>query len=1300
VHLVTASGTSSITTAGGNEAITIDNAVGATTISAGDGNNTINISAASAAANITSGNGTDAITLPSAAGPTTIVAGNGDKTIHLTNASNATSITTGTGTDSVLIDHANGPTTIAAGDGNDTLHIVSALSTTQLSSGAGSDVILLDNAAGAANISAGDGANIVHVANATASVSVTSGGGNSAIAIDNAGGAVNVNTGNGNNTVAVGIARTTSSITTGSGNDAITLGNAIGATTINAGDGANTVHVSVAYSTSNLSSGGGNDSITLNNAVGATTVSAGDGNNAVQVGSAYSSASVTTGSGADAIVVGSASGAVGINAGGGANIVHLGNASSSLTYSGGSGNDSLTVDHAGGAVTINAGDGNNTVNIPAVPGQASITTGSGNDLINIPIFHGVTAINSGNGNDTIYLRQSDAATTIITGSGIDTITAGSLSPATTGGTLDNFPSGMTVQSGGNTTLTLDDSASTAAKTITLGGAAITGLTPGPINYSGLSNLNLNLGHGATHLNVTGASATTAVSMGAGGDDVSIAPTAGVAGLPSTLLGSLSLIPSPSTSSGQAGAGNTLLIDDTSNTRSTPVNLTPTDITGLGGDIHYVNFASLTVHLAGSDMLTGNGINPATNTTVTGGSVNLNLTGSFTGALALGNLTGGSVAIAHDLVGTVTVAGTLDHFSVGGALAGSLSLGGSLGMLSIAGHLTGSLSTGGNLTNATIGGSLAATGSISVGGTIGNLAISGADSGHITANSVNNLSVAAATVDAAGHLFTLTTAGIDRSITASHADGSAAVDGMFALDYNGTFNPNPQVALRILHTSSSPYDLTLNAPSSDWLDLSRLDASTHAALNLRNILVEGSLLGGVTPAAGGFFSLSGGLNGGIQLPAANLGIVAVRDQLPANSILAAGIQGLAFSGLTDSTNSLHTANSLIFAPNGKQLLLSALAVNPLTHKPYAKLLSPNQNLEAVVSTKATVGLFTTNGPNGKKYFDPRGLLLSDQASDGSTLSASATFAAGVHPHPIVTQLSFFGDGGSVNSGLLVQNITSNGPLGDIQLYAGKTEILQSLTAPSIFGNINLFGGTLIGTLQTTGVAGQHAVGADLGSINNGIATELDLKLAPGAMIVSRGELLSHVQIAGALDGTIASAGDIGQGVGATRAGGITVMGHASSTGRIISLANIVGDVSIAGKFAGRLAAKGVGDAQGNSGILGNVTLISGLTPTAAILSGGQIGDPATGAILTLLQNNKGLIVAAGAINTHPTTSPTVGATPGPQFDNAGNALDALWNNNGTPLGIDSQKGTGDLQGLAELTKNVNSARIAAGGTVMT
>jgi hypothetical protein len=541
---------------------------------------------------------------------------------------------------------------------------------------------------------------------------------------------------------------------------------------------------------------------------------------------------------------------------------------------------------------------------------------------------------------------------------------------------------------------------------------------------------------------------------------------------------------------------------------------------------------------------------------------------------------------------------------------------------------------------------------------------------------------------------------------------------FAVSYDGALNPNPQASVRITHGGPSAFDLTLTSPAADWFDLSRLDTATGVIPNVRNVLVEGSLLSAVTASQSSYFNFPIAAPGGIILPGDNLGIVAVRDQIAAASITAAGIEAISFTALQDTSGNLHSANSIVGSPLGRQTLLSALALNPKTGKAYAKVNAPNQPLTAVVSSTASVGVFA--GSAGKKYFDPRGLLLSDQGPANSTITAAVTYAAGVHPHPFINQVAFHGDGGAIVTGLPVANISSTGTLGDIELSLGKTEVLQSITAPSIFGTINLFGGTLVGAIQTTGVStdnqgNTHVVGADLGSINNGVPTEIDLKMGPKSQIISRGNLFSHVKVDGNFTGLIAANNDIGAANG--RAGGINVTGTGTSTGQVIALGNINADITVAGKFTGKITAQGNpstgsgqspstssgqgtdGTPQVASGILGNVNITKGLWKPGVILSGGQIGDADQNTALTLgTPTNTGLIAAEQTINMNTpqvgNKPPKVGGSKGEVQSNQ-QALSSLWVQN-----LDSQKDNQNLLGLRELEQNVSRIKKSPGGSLST
>jgi hypothetical protein len=72
---------------------------------------------------------------------------------------------------------------------------------------------------------------------------------------------------------------------------------------------------------------------------------------------------------------------------------------------------------------------------------------------------------------------------------------------------------------------------------------------------------------------------------------------------------------------------------------------------------------------------------------------------------------------------------------------------------------------------------------------------------------------------------------------------------------------------------------------------------------------------------------------------------------------------------------------------------------------------------------------------------------------------------------------------------------------------------------------------------------------------------------------------------------------------TRYGGVRVSGTGVSSGNIITLGNLLGDVSIAGSLGGRIAAQGVtisGVSSSRVGILSSISFSSGITSSGAVL----------------------------------------------------------------------------------------------------
>jgi hypothetical protein len=177
----------------------------------------------------------------------------------------------------------------------------------------------------------------------------------------------------------------------------------------------------------------------------------------------------------------------------------------------------------------------------------------------IPAFTLDTATNDGpNPNDVINVNATLAGTTttISTGGGTNLVNVGSLAPAA-GGTADQIGGPLVLSnSPAGTTLNLDDTGSTAAKTGFLTSSTITGLgMAGGISYTGVASVNVNLGSGNDIFNIQSTSAATTVNGGAAYDVFNVgtlAPASG--GYLSQLSGTLDLTGAP-------GGTATMVIDD-------------------------------------------------------------------------------------------------------------------------------------------------------------------------------------------------------------------------------------------------------------------------------------------------------------------------------------------------------------------------------------------------------------------------------------------------------------------------------------------------------------------------------------------------------------------------------------------------------------------------------------------------------------------------------------------------------------------------------------------------------------------
>jgi hypothetical protein len=460
---------------------------------------------------------------------------------------------------------------------------------------------------------------------------------------------------------------------------------------------------------------------------------------------------------------------------------------------------------------------------------------------------------------------------------------------------------------------------------------------------------------------------------------------------------------------------------------------------------------------------------------------LHVVGAMSGQTTLGGtLTG--VAIDGDLSGLLESGGVISAATLGADLDGTLRSEQTISNVTLTGNLSGTLRAEGAINNLTIGGSMLNAAMLYAGGLLNSARITGSADGTIVAGQVGTIGVGAAKPDSDGAALAVTQGGSVRTIrldSPSDANALAAVRLGVLYDGGGTSNA-ASAAVRINNTNGVQFDFILSAPTDVQFDLARLDTANGTSSGVRNVNIAGSITNRITAAQQAYFgypaeptvavkasrkkvhAAPAKVATGVILPADALGTVSARRDIAAGTIRSTSIQGLAFATLTDSAGVQHVATEAVKRSAGtkKALLLTALATNPATKKPFASVLpAAGQTLRLVVGSGSRVGLFA--GVAGGS-FDPRGLILADTSSDGSSLNVLATWDSAKYPRDAVDQLQFIGSGGSVDTFTVVRNISSTGPLGDILLRAGKKggQVLQSLTAPAILGQVNLFGGTRI------------------------------------------------------------------------------------------------------------------------------------------------------------------------------------------------------------------------------------------------
>ncbi len=1060
----------------------------------------------------------------------------------------------------------------------------------------------------------------------------------------------------------------------GSGGNDVTVANtAAGASTaLSTGAGDDAVTIAGTTGPLDLQTGGGNNTIDLSNAtnslagINGTVTVAGDGFDRLSLDdtgdtaaqSAAVTASVISGlSRAPIDYTGVAALTVSLDDAGNTLAVLSTNSTTTTNISAGLGEDAIEVGANGqlntiagrlailgtAATNLTLNDSNDPLPTSDTLNSSSFTGAnpapiSFNALANLDVLLGsggnaVTITNTAAGNTMIQTGAGSDSVAITAATGPTAIqSGGGQTQITAGNDLDALTGALTVDGNGTTLVTLNDSNSSVDKSVVVLAGTIDGLSPAAIRYSGLANLTVQLGSGSDAVTVasTSTNTTTAINAGTGADDFQVLTTSTQSQTPA--------IQGPLAINGNAN-NSTLLINDSADTAATAVVVTGNGVTGLGAPIAYSNLNVLAVELGeGADQLTVTSLNPATETTLDGGpgnnSATLNFTGDFNGNLTLKNFQGGQLAIT--------------------------------------GNDNGSIRTDGSLNSVSIAGSVSSGASLAVAGNVAALNIGGTNSGSISAGSTNSGVITNAVPDANGTIFSVTTDGITRSVQAISVSGQPLLGVTFDLVYGGTL-ASPSITIQVSSTDAANerFDLLLNSTAGGTLDLAGLTSAGGAA-GVRNVVVNGSLTGA-----------------GIDLPADHLAAVSVTGNLPARSITAASIEAFAFRTITGLRGRINSA-AIAFTPKA---FVYALALNPTTGNPYAVFAPVTDTLRVIAPANGTIGLYAVT-PAGSSV-DSRGLLIS---AGPQSVTATIDFGVDSRKHNVITNLNLTGNGGVVTTKIPVENLDSNGSLGAVDLLAGKSEQLASLSATNITGSINLHGGTLTGLLQTTGVQTDPisgmttAASADLGSIAGDHVTSLQLNMGENASIVSRGNLISQVQLGGVLNGTIAAAGDIGFATPEAsgklnRLGGIQT-GRGHSGGQVIALGNILGNVSIAGPFGGQIAAQGApiaGISSSRQGIVSQVKIAGAIMPEGAIISGGEIGDAAEGTRLTT-GKIRGKIFAAGPVQLAGSSKlPSVnGGLP----VGSSSIAKSIWSSDGTALAtFDSANGNQDLKTLTQLQQSL-------------
>jgi hypothetical protein len=844
-----------------------------------------------------------------------------------------------------------------------------------------------------------------------------------------------------------------------------------------------------------LDGGTGDNTLTTDSPVG-DTLSASGGDNTIEGGP-----------GNDTINAGT--GTFDISDGGGADAITLtptGSSGSSYSVTG-SGASTLFVDPTGGGISYvlnsdGSGDGSVSLNAGAAGSESLSFSGMGGLIVN--------ATGSDN---TFLVRATLPPTTLNTGSAA-TVNVGGAALGS-GGTLANIVGTLQVN-GSAATLNVDDSGGAAGLTGYLGGASLAGLSPAPIDFQGVSSVNVALGAGQTlnvtgtlpgapvvidaaaggdTINVSGNSSAVTIKTGAGDDTINIEATGASLAIDTGSGGqdTINVGSNAPASNGTlnailggvtiAGTGaDTLNVDDTGSTAGQNGTLTPTNLTGLGmgaAGITYSGLANLNLNLgSGGNTLTIHDIAPATHTTIDGGSsandtVNADFAADFNGRLDLTSFEHGAVNVTGNFNGVLndTAPGQLESVTIGGSLTTTGALkAGAINDLTIGGNLAGTVNVAGTLADAEVDGDV--SGRVNETGTIDQLTIGGSLTPAGTIAAVN-------ATPASGNLNTLSIGGdLAGKITVSGTLASLSVGGdqSGSVGETGTIN---QATIGGSLTSTGTIRAVNAAPAlgniNDLAIGGDLAGTVLVSGTLTDLLVGGDMPGSVTESGTtDQLQIGSSLTSTGRITAGGINNLSIGKDLAGN-VNVAGTLANAGVGGDVSGNVSETGTIDQFTIGGSLTPTGTItAVNAgAPTNGNIELLSVGGNLAGTVTASGAITDYTVGG-------NQSGSVVETGTIDQATIN------------------------GSLTSTGLIKAVNATPSLGNINALTIGQDLAGTVIASGTLGTLTIVNGSMTPTANVTvGMLDSFNLGPDHLSVGQNLAGNLTVTGALGSVRVAGG-----------------------------------------------------------------------------------------------------------------------------------------------------------------------------------------------------